>query len=141
MPVAGYISSELSKIESNEVKNDDRYSGAMHYTRRRLRDAIEAQEMLEKAFTDYSKGIDPVWVRTMSLLVGHENLQFRFVNSKTNPIKVDPDFIYEDATQLFKAPASILQHMTLGISDIKGEHKASEYKFWDLPAYISPPTG
>lgn len=141
VPVAGFVSSELSKIESNEVLNDDRYTGAMHYTRRRWRDAVEAQEMLEKAFTDYSKGIDPVWVRTMSLLVGHENLQFRFVNSKTNPMKVDPDFIYEDATQLFKAPASILQHMTLGISDIKGEHKASEYKFWDLPAYISPPLG
>ena len=141
VPVAGYISSELSKIESNEVKNDDRYSGAMHYTRRRWRDAVEAQEMLEKAITDYSKGIDPVWVRTMSLLVGHENLQFRFVNSKTNPQKVDPDFIYDDATQLFTAPVSILQHMTLGISEIKGEHKASEYKFWNLPQYVSPPLG
>ncbi len=141
VPVAGFVSSELSKIESNEVKNNDRYSGAMHYTRRRWRDAIEAQEMLEKAIKDYSAGIDPVWVRTMSLLVGHENLQFRFVNSKTNPRTVDPDFIYDDATQVFTAPQSILQHMTLGISEIKGEHKVSEYKFWDLPRYVSPPLG
>nr|DAL29362.1 MAG TPA_asm: tail protein [Caudoviricetes sp.] len=141
VPVAGFVSSELSKIESNEVKNDDRYSGAMHYTRRRWRDAVEAQEMLEKAIKDYSAGIDPVWVRTMSLLVGHENLQFRFVNSKTNPRTVDPDFIYDDATQVFTAPVSILQHMTLGISEIKGEHKVSEYKFWDLPRYVSPPLG
>ncbi len=141
VPVAGFVSSELSKIESNEVKNNDRYSGAMHYTRRRWRDAVEAQEMLEKAIKDYSAGIDPVWVRTMSLLVGHENLQFRFVNSKTNPRTVDPDFIYDDATQVFTAPQSILQHMTLGISEIKGEHKVSEYKFWDLPRYLSPPLG
>ena len=97
MPVGGFVSSDLSKIESNEVINDDRHSDAMHYTKRRLRDAIEAQEMLEKAFKDYTKGIDPVWVRTMSLLVGHENLQFRFVDSKTNPRKVDPDFVYDDA--------------------------------------------
>ena len=113
----------------------------MHYTKRRLRDTIEAQEMLEKAFKDYTKGIDPVWVRTMSLLVGHENLQFRFVNSKTNPRKVDPDFVYDDATELFTAPKAILQHMTIGISEIKGSHAVSEYKFWDLPAYTSPPLG
>lgn len=141
MPVGGFVSSDLSKIESNEVINDDRHSDAMHYTKRRLRDAIEAQEMLEKAFKDYTKGIDPVWVRTMSLLVGHENLQFRFVDSKTNPRKVDPDFVYDDATELFTAPKAILQHMTIGISEIKGSHAVSEYKFWDLPAYTSPPLG
>ena len=141
VPVGGFVSSDLSKIESNEVINNDRHSDAMHYTKRRLRDAIEAQEMLEKAFKDYTKGIDPVWVRTMSLLVGHENLQFRFVDSKTNPRKVDPDFVYDDATELFTAPKAILQHMTIGISEIKGSHAVSEYKFWDLPAYTSPPLG
>lgn len=56
VPVGGFVSSDLSKIESNEVINDDRHSDAMHYTKRRLRDAIEAQEMLEKAFKDYTKG-------------------------------------------------------------------------------------
>lgn len=141
VPVAGFVSSDLSKIESNEVKNDDRYSDAMHYTRRRWRDAIEAQEMLEKAFDGYSKGIDPVWVRTMSLLVGDESLQFRFVDGKTNPQTVDPDFIYDDSSEVFTAPRSILQHMTLGISEIKGGHEPSEYKFWDLPAFVSPPLG
>lgn len=140
-PVAGFVSSELGKIDSNEVKDEGRYEGAMHYTKRRWRDAIEAQEMLEKAFDDYSKGIDPIWVRTMSLLVGDESLQFRFVDSKTSPHTVDPDFIYDTDTEVFSAPKSILQHMTLGISDIKGEHNASEYKYWDLPAYTSPALG
>lgn len=140
-PVAGFVSSELGKIDSNEVKDEGRYEGAMHYTKRRWRDAIEAQEMLEKAFDNYTKGIDPIWVRTMSLLVGDESLQFRFVDSKTNPHTVDPDFIYNTGTEIFSAPKSILQHMTLGISDIKGEHKASEYKYWDLPAFTSPPLG
>ena len=60
-PVAGFVSSELGKIESNEVKNEGRYQGALNYTKRRWRDAIEAQEMLEKAFDNYSKGIDPIW--------------------------------------------------------------------------------
>ena len=140
-PVAGFVSSELGKIESNEVKNEGRYQGALNYTKRRWRDAIEAQEMLEKAFDNYSKGIDPIWVRTMSLLVGDESLQFRFVDSQTNPQTVEPNFVYNDDTEVFTAPKSILQHMTLGISEIKGEHQADEYKYWDLPAYISPPLG
>lgn len=141
VPVGGFVSSDLSKIESNEVINNDRHSDAMHYTKRRLRDAIEAQEMLEKAFDNYTKGIDPIWVRTMSMLVGDESLQFRFVSSKTNPQTVDPDFIYNDQTQVFTAPRAILQHMTMGISEIKGEHKPSEYKYWDLPEMVSPPLG
>lgn len=140
-PVAGFVSSELGKINSNEVKDEERYRGALHYTKRRWRDALEAQEMLEKAFDSYSKGIDPIWVRTMSLLVGDESLQFRFVNNKTNPQPVEPDFIYNEGTQVFTAPQSILQHMTLGISDIKGTHAASEYKYWDMSAYTSPPLG
>ena len=97
--------------------------------------------MLEKAFDNYSKGIDPIWVRTMSLLVGDESLQFRFVDSRTNPQTVEPGFVYNDDTEVFTAPKSILQHMTLGISEIKGEHQADEYKYWDLPVYISPPLG
>ncbi len=140
-PVAGFVSSELGKINSNEIKNEVRYQESLNYTKRRWRDAIEAQEMLEKAFDDYSKGVDPVWVRTMSLLVGNENLQFRFVDNKTNPKAVDPNFIYEAAGGVFHVPETILQHMTLGISDIKGKHSASEYKFWDLQAYTSPPLG
>lgn len=140
-PVAGFVSSELGKIEENEVKEENRSNWLMNYTKRRFRDALESQDMLEKAFDNYSKGIDPIWVRTMSLLVGDESLQFRFVNSKTNPQTVDPNFVYNDHTEVFTAPKSILQHMTLGISEIKGEHKASEYKYWDLPAYTSPPLG
>ena len=31
---------------------------------------------------------------------------------------------------MFTAPALILQHMTLGISDIKESHKPSEYQYW-----------
>lgn len=140
-PVAGFVSSDLGKIDSNEVKEEERYREMLHYTRRRWRDAIEAQGMLEAAFSDYSKGIDPIWVRTMSLLVGDESLQFRFVDSKTAPRVVEPDFIYDQETGVFTAPAAILQHMTLGIADIKGEHKASEYKFWDMATYVSPPLG
>lgn len=140
-PVGGFLSDELGKLESEEVVNDKRYKEALQFTKRRYRDAIEAQEMLEVAFDNYSKGIDPIWVRTMSLLVGDESLQFRFVNSKTVPVTVMPDFRYDDNTGVFTAPALILQHMTLGISDIKESHKPSEYQYWDMGAYTSPYLG
>ena len=139
--VGGFLSDELGKLESEEVVNDKRYKEALQFTKRRYRDAIEAQEMLEVAFDNYSKGIDPIWVRTMSLLVGDESLQFRFVNSKTAPVTVMPDFRYDDNTWVFTAPALILQHMTLGISDIKESHKPSEYQYWDMGAYTSPYLG
>ncbi len=140
-PVGGFLSDELGKLESEEVVNDKRYKEALQFTKRRYRDAIEAQEMLEVAFDNYSKGIDPIWVRTMSLLVGDESLQFRFVNSKTAPVTVMPDFRYDDNTGVFTAPALILQHMTLGISDIKESHNPSEYQYWDMGAYTSPYLG
>ena len=140
-PVGGFLSDELGNLESEDVVNDKRYKEALQFTKRRYRDAIEAQEMLEVAFDNYSKGIDPIWVRTMSLLVGDESLQFRFVNSKTAPVTVMPDFRYDDNTGVFTAPALILQHMTLGISDIKESHKPSEYQYWDMGAYTSPYLG
>ena len=140
-PVAGFLSSELGKIDANEVKGEEQYNKALQFTKRRYRDAIEAQNMLEAAFDNYSKGIDPIWVRTMSLLVGDESLQFRFVSSRTNPETVEPDFRYDDATGIFTAPALILQHMTLGIKDIKQTHEPSEYQYWDLAAYTSPYLG
>ena len=60
-PVGGFLSDELGKLESEEVVNDKRYKEALQFTKRRYRDAIEAQEMLEAAFDNYSKGIDPIW--------------------------------------------------------------------------------
>ena len=139
VPVTASKSSELGKIDSNEVVVEEKYKSAISYTLRRYRDAIEAQEMLDSAFDNYSKGIDPIWVRTMSLLVGDESLQFRFVDSKANPQAVNPNFVYNDNSKVFTAPKSIIQHMTLGISNITGKHKADEYKYWDIPAYVSPP--
>lgn len=78
-------SSELGKIDADEVINEERHHDALSFTERRYRDAVETMKMLEKAFLNFSKSIDPIAVRTMQLLVGDESLQFRFVSGKTNP--------------------------------------------------------
>ena len=138
-PVAGYVSSELGKIDAGEVINEGNHKGALQFTKRRFRDAMETFGMLENAFLNFSTSIDPIAVRTMQLLVGDESLQFRFVTSKTSPIVISYNITYDAKKKILKAPATILQHMTLGIDNITSSHKPKDYKFWDMGEYNSPP--
>ena len=72
-PVGGFLSDELGKLESEEVTNETRHKQAVSFTLRRWRDAVEMQGRLEKACKDYGKGQAMSWLRTMSVLVGHES--------------------------------------------------------------------
>ena len=137
-PVSTSVSSDLNKIETNEVTVDSKYKDALQFTKRRFRDAKETMAMLEDAFLNFSSSIDPITVRTMQLLVGDESLQFRFVNSKTNPAQVSHNITYNASTRILNAPTGIIQHLTLGISTLSSSHKADEYKYWDLVEYNSP---
>lgn len=132
------ISSELNKIESNEIKTDNQYKSSIQFTKRRFRDAKETISMLNDALLHFSGSISPISVQTMSLLVGDESLQFRFVNNKTNPTQVEYLVTYDNAKKVLSAPGGVLQHMTIGIDTLSSGHKASEYKFWDIEKYVSP---
>ena len=132
------ISSELNKPGQNEVVIEDRYKDALKFTKRRFRDAKETMGMLEDALLNFSEAINPVAVQTMQLLVGDESLQFRFVNSKTNPVTVNHVVTYDKETMVLHCPAGIIQHMTLGINTLSASHKANEYKYWDISEYNSP---
>lgn len=136
-PVGTSVSSDLNKIETNEVTVDSKYKDALQFTKRRFRDAKETMSMLEDAFLNFSSSIDPITVRTMQLLVGDESLQFRFVNSKTNPAQVSHNITYNASTRILNAPAGIIQHLTIGISTLSSSHKADEYKYWDMANYDS----
>lgn len=132
------VSSELNKIESSEVKTDNQYKNSIQFTKRRFRDAKETISMLNDALLHFSGSISPISVQTMSLLVGDESLQFRFVNNKTNPTQVEYLVTYDSKKKVLSAPGGILQHMTIGIDTLSSGHKASEYKFWDIEKYTSP---
>ena len=132
------VSSELNKIESNEVKTDNQYKNSIQFTKRRFRDAKETISMLNDALLHFSGSISPISVQTMSLLVGDESLQFRFVNNKTNPTQVEYLVTYDSKKKVLSALGGILQHMTIGIDTLSSGHKASEYKFWDIEKYTSP---
>lgn len=136
-PVGTSITSELNKIETNEVVVDEKHREALQFTKRRFRDAKETMDMLASSLLNYSSAVNPITVATMQMLVGDESLQFRFVSSKTNPVAVNHNISYNASTKVLHAPAGILQHMTLGIKELSSTYE-DKYKFWDIVEYNSP---
>ncbi|WP_278423777.1 hypothetical protein [Bacteroides clarus] len=137
-PVGTSVTSELNKIETNEVQVEENHKQALQFTKRYYRDAKETMEMLADSLLSFSGAINPITVATMQMLVGDEGLQYRFVNSKTNPVVVNHDINYNSSTKVLNAPAGIIQHMTLGITSLSNTHAASDYKYWDMAEYNSP---
>ena len=128
----------LQSLKSEEVLVEDYHQDAIQFTKRRFRDAKETISMLEEALLDnFTNSINPIAVQTMSMLVGDESLQFRFVNSRTNPQPVNHRIVYDNETRQLTADAGIIQHMTLGIDTMAASHEPGEYKFWDIKSYVS----
>ena len=136
--VGGSFSTTLKQLESDEVLVEDYHRDAIQFTKRRFRDAKETMEMLEDALLDnFTNSINPIAIQTMQMLVGDESLQFRFVNSKTNPVGVAHSITFDNTTKQLTAAAGIIQHLTIGISSLSSSHAASEYRYWDMPQYTS----
>lgn len=134
------VSSDLRKIESNEVVVEDKHREALQFTKRRYRDSRETLEMLKDAmFENFTESISPLTVQAMMMLIGDESLQFRFVDSMTNPKTVAHSLTYDAVTKVLSVPTGIIQHFTLGIDTISASHAVSEYKFWELPPFETPP--
>lgn len=133
------VSSDLRKIESNEVVMDTLHKEALQFTKRRYRDSLETIEMLGDALLDnFTNSINPLTVQTMMMLVGDESLQFRFVASKTDLTAVNDGITYDNAAKQLHIPHGFIQHMTLGIGTISSSHADSEYKVWEMSEYLSP---
>ena len=137
-PVAVSFSTTLKTLESAAVAVEEKHREALQYSKRRFRDAQETAEMIGAALSDrFTNAISPAAVQTMSLLVGDESLQFRFVGSRTNPTAVPHVVTYNAKTKTVNAASGILQHLTLGIRTVSAKHSPSEYRFWDVAAFTS----
>lgn len=138
--VGSSISSDLRNIENNEIVTDNKYKDSLQFTKRRFRDSIETISMLENALLDkFTNSISPITIRTMSMLVGDESLQFRFVRSMTDLTEVGHHVKWDIEKQILTSPAGVIQHMTIGIDSISSSHKPNEYKVWYLPVFNTPP--
>ena len=136
--VSSGFTSDLKKLESNEVLMDEYHKEALQFTKRRFRDAKETMGMLEAAMMEnFTNSVSPIAIQTMQMLVGDESLQFRFVNNRIKPVAVDHKIIFDNATKQLKVSAGIMQHLTLGIKSISTNHSVSEYKFWNVSSFTS----
>lgn len=137
-PVSSSFGTTLKALESAAVAVEEKHREALQYSKRRFRDAQETAEMIGEVLSDrFTNAISPAAVQTMSLLVGDESLQFRFVGSRTNPTAVPHAVTYNAKTKTVNAASGILQHLTLGIRTVSAKHSPSEYRFWDVAAFTS----
>ncbi len=135
----GYLQRLLDKqlgIEDEATSINRKIEIEKAYTKRRFRDAEETMKMLINSKLNFGKGINPMYVNAMQLLVGDKSLQFRFVNSTTKPIvEVEHSFIYDQDRKVLETSGGILQHLTLGIDTVKPNQN---YKFWSVSSFESP---
>ncbi|WP_304707989.1 hypothetical protein [uncultured Rikenella sp.] len=134
------ISSDLRKIDSNEVVMDTLHKEALQFTKRRYRDSMETIEMLGDALLDnFSNSINPIAVQTMAMLIGDKSLQFEFVRGIADRTPVSHNVTYNQTTKVLSVPFGVIQHYTLGIDTISSSHNSDEYMWWLLPNFNTPP--
>lgn len=149
---ASSFSSTLREIENNEVVIDDTKKNIIQFTKRRFRDALETAQMLADANLDnFTSGISPITVQTMSALIGDESLQFRFVSKQSENDAGEITWAqrtgivgYSNETHTLYANTVsaglqiYLQHMTLGVKKISSHYDTSELKTWKMTSFESP---
>lgn len=134
--VSDLIDEYLSKLSlliaaeetARKAIGEEQKRQAQVYAESLFDDVVETQEALENSLLKYSESINPITAQMMQLIVGDESLQFHFVESKVNPVRVSHSISYLSGT--LTVYAGWIKHLTLGITDISPAH---EYKFWNVP--------
>lgn len=132
-PVLNSIMDDLDELEDNAVIVEENHREAKRYSKRYWNDAIETMGMLEEAVEGFSEGIKPIWVQAMSVLVGDENLQFKFTDQSGKTIV--PDFKFDGEKKVFHVThkeKTQLIHLTLGGNTLSPESEDSNHKKWTM---------
>ena len=132
------VAKHASSIEETNRYITSEIGKQKEYTDRQFENAKETIEKLEEALlANFSEGISPITIKTMSMLLGDESSQFRFVSNKTKPSVTSPTVRYDKDEKRILSDGDIIQHMTIGITGVSNYHDASEYKFWDVRSYYA----
>lgn len=131
------FSSEIRKLQNQEVYFGEMNKKAISETKRSWRNALETIKQVEEAFPEYTKSIIPATVQTMMALVGNKSGQFAFVANKTNPITVPHTLYFDKNNKQINAGSGWIKHYTLGTTDIKPSHSATDYKYWYVSSFVS----
>ena len=131
------FSSEIRKLQNQEVYFGEMNKQTQSLTKRSWRNALETIKQVEEAFPEYTKSIIPATVQTMMALVGNKAGQFAFVANKTNPITVPHTLYFDRNNKQINAGSGWIKHYTLGTTDIKPSHSAADYKYWYVSQFVS----
>ena len=131
------FSSEIRKLQNQEVYFGEMNKKAISETKRSWRNALETIKQVEEAFPEYTQSIIPATVQTMMALVGNKSGQFAFVANKTNPITVPHTLYFDRNNKQINAGSGWIKHYTLGTTDIKPSHSAADYKYWNVSQFVS----
>lgn len=131
------FSSEIRKLQNQEVYFGEMNKHTQSLTKRSWRNALETIKQVEEAFPEYTKSIIPATVQTMMALVGNKSGQFAFVANKTNPITVPHTLYFDRNNKQINAGSGWIKHYTLGTTDIKPSHSAADYKYWYVSSFVS----
>ena len=132
------VSTALKKVEAEaktlpySVRDE-----SIAFTKRSYKDAEETMEALAQAMLEgFSESVSPITVKTMQMIAGSEQLQITFWTDRTCTTQVSSSQLltYNSTTKKLSWISCALQHMTLGITDIKPEsaRTLSEYKIWSI---------
>lgn len=136
--ISGGFTSELKKLQSDEVLVEENHKQTIQFTKRRFRDVKETMSMLEESLLDnYTNTISPIAIQTMQLLVGDESLQFRFVENANSTTSINHPFNYDAERKFFHTDGGMIQHLTLGINSLSSQRSATAYKSWAISGYTS----
>ena len=127
----------MRKLQNQEVYFGEMNKKAISETKRSWRNALETIKQVEEAFPEYTKSIIPATVQTMMALVGNKAGQFAFVANKTNPITVPHTLYFDRNNKQINAGSGWIKHYTLGTTDIKPSHSATDYKYWYVSSFVS----
>ena len=131
------FSSEIRKLQNQEVYFGEMNKQTQSLTKRSWRNALETIKQVEEAFPEYTQSIIPATVQTMMALVGNKAGQFAFVANKTDPITVPHTLYFDRNNKQINAGSGWIKHYTLGTTDIKPSHSAADYKYWYVSPFVS----
>ena len=129
-PVSPSFSSDLGKLEAEEVVRESQNKELIRYNKRTWANAKQTIAMIEDAIEGFDPSISPATVQTMAMLVGSDNTQFNFRNNQT--------VTWSSQNKTLTASSGQLRLM-MNIKDISPVHADANYGYINVNQYVSPP--
>lgn len=141
-PVPGSILSRLDRVEADEVVRREQIREVQRQQSQSYRQALEHLSMVDRAvegLEGFTRRLKPSVLETMGILVGSQATQLDFVRAVGSLESVTPAINFDPDDKALHIAASVLRHQTIGITTMRDRRDPSEYRYWRLPKYVSPP--